>query len=567
MWIGVSKVPVYIAVLALWWYTGKTKSTAGLFFLLGAGAILAILLVIHERVLGRLDVCKRLSGLYQRGLDRLEDRWSGQGEKGNEFYDKDHLYVEDLDIFGDNSLYQLLCTCRTLMGKRALAAWLLAPAPADVVQQRQLAVRELRDKLDFKEQLAILGGTAHIESDPVVLPEWAAARAGLKRRLWWPAAIILAVASLVSFAYGLVGSWLPFLNILLLCAIVSSALRRQVNLVLANIGAASRDLSLLALLMQCIEQEKFETPILQALQRKLANPTLSASECIGKLAWIADFEKSRMSLIGRAIDRPFMYSVQLACALETWRDAYREYVPAWLDTVGEVESLVALSTYCYEHPEDPFPELLPDSDCICIHGHALAHPLRPANGFVSNDISLDQQCRILLISGSNMSGKSTFLRVVGINVVLAMMGAPVRAEKLQLSPVAIGTTIRVSDSLEEGVSRFYAEIQRIRNIVELSSRTATLFLFDEILQGTNSQDRRVGAEGLVKSLLRCQTIGLVTTHDLALTELQKLSKQIRNVHFQEALKAGKLSFDYRLRDGVVTTSNGIELMRSIGLDV
>lgn len=378
---------------------------------------------------------------------------------------------------------------------------------------------------------------------------------------------MLAVVSLLSFAYGLVGSWLPFLNVLLVCAVVTSILRRQVIQVLTNIGAASRDLSLLALLMQCIERQQFETPILQALQRKLANQTLVASECVAKLAWIADFEKSRLSLVGRVIDRPLMYSVQLACALETWRDAYRQYVPAWLGAVGEIESLIALSTYCFEHPEDPFPELLPASDCICIHGHALAHPLRPASSFVPNDIALDQQCRILLISGSNMSGKSTFLRVIGINVVLAMMGAPVRAAKLQLSPVSIGATIRVSDSLQEGVSRFYAEIKRIRNVVELSSRTPTLFLFDEVLQGTNSQDRRIGAGALVKSLLRHQAIGLITTHDLALTELQKLSTQIRNVHFQEKLDAGKLSFDYHLREGVVTTSNGIELMRSIGLDV
>lgn len=554
-------------VFALCWYTGKTRSAPGLFFLLGAAAVVAILIVIHERVLDRLDVCKRRCGLYRRGLDRLEDRWSGSGEKGNEFYDRDHLYAEDLDIFGDNSLYQLLCTCRTLMGKRLLAAWLLGPAPLDVVQQRQLAVRELRDKLDFKEQLAIVGGTDHIRSDPVVLTKWAIARTGLNRRLWWIVAIILAVASLVSFAYAWVGSWLPFLNILLVCAIVSSILRRQVNLILTNIGGASCDLSLLALLMRCIEQEKFETPILQVLQQKLANQTLVASECVGKLGWIADFEKSRLSLIGRAIDRPLMYSVQLACALETWRNAYGQYVGTWLDAVGEIESLVALSTYCFEHPEDPFPEFLPASDCICIHGHALAHPLRPTSSFVSNDIALDQQCRILLVSGSNMSGKSTFLRVVGINVVLAMMGAPARAGKLQLSPVSIGATIRVSDSLQEGVSRFYAEIKRIRNIVELSSRTPTLFLFDEILQGTNSHDRRAGAEALVKSLLRYQAIGLVTTHDLALTELQKLSNRIRNVHFQETLEAGKLSFDYRLHQGVVTTSNGIELMRSIGLDV
>jgi len=187
---------------------------------------------------------------------------------------------------------------------------------------------------------------------------------------------------------------------------------------------------------------------------------------------------------------------------------------------------------------------------------------------VRNDVMVAERSQVLLVSGSNMSGKSTLLRVVGVNAVLAMMGAPIRAHKLRLSPVALGAAMRISDSLQKGVSHFYAEISRIRQVVDLSSKSHVLFLFDEILQGTNSHDRRVGAEGIVRGLVTNRAIGLVTTHDLALTSLAEIFPgRVHNVHFQEKLDAGKLHFDYQLREGVVTTSNGVELMKSIGLDV
>jgi DNA mismatch repair ATPase MutS len=535
--------------------------------MLGTGIVFAALLVFHQRVIDSLDVSKRRLRFYERALARIEDRWAGSGENGQEFRDSDHPYADDLDVFGDNGLYQLLCTCRTRMGKKHLASWLLSPAILRTIEQRQAAVRELRCMLDFREELSVLGNTDQIQSDPVLLARWATENADLNYQGWWPVAFSLSLASVASLSYGLAKDWLPFLNVLVLCLFVSFKLRRRLERILADIGSATRDISLLALLMQRIEHEKFEAPLLQALRQRLVNGGLIGSQAIAKLGWIADFESSRHSSIGRLIDRPLMYSVQVACAFQRWRHKYGDSVRAWLDAIGEMESLIALSTYSYEHPGDPFPDFPPASEGICIFACSLGHPLLADSGFVRNDVSLHQHCRILLVSGSNMSGKSTFLRVLGINAVLAMMGAPVRAGKFRMSPISIGTSIRISDSLQEGVSRFYAEIKRIRNVVQLASRTPTLFLFDEILQGTNSHDRRIGAGALLKSLLRYNAIGLVTTHDLALTHVSDPSAPIRNVHFQERLEASKLSFDYRLREGVVTTSNGLELMRSIGLEV
>ncbi|MGH8261692.1 MAG: MutS-related protein, partial [Steroidobacteraceae bacterium] len=223
--------------------------------------------------------------------------------------------------------------------------------------------------------------------------------------------------------------------------------------------------------------------------------------------------------------------------------------------------------YGFEHPGDRFPEL--GDGVACFQAEALGHPLIPAAQCVRNDVDLSGRTRVLLVSGSNMSGKSTLLRAVGINAVLAMAGGPVRARRLRLTPLQVGASIRVNDSLREGSSRFYAEIMRLRQLNDLSEQgLPLLFLLDEMLQGTNSKDRRIGAEGILRSFVDRGAIGLASTHDLALTELSGLEEDaLRNVHFEDALVEGQMRFDFKLRDGVVTKSNGIELMRAIGLRV
>jgi DNA mismatch repair ATPase MutS len=269
----------------------------------------------------------------------------------------------------------------------------------------------------------------------------------------------------------------------------------------------------------------------------------------------------------RIIDAPLMYSVQVAYAAERWRKAHGAVVRNWVTVIGEIEALLSLAAYSFEHPTDPFPEFV--ESAASFDGEQLGHPLLPAEGCVRNSASIGAGTRVLLVSGSNMSGKSTLLRAIGINVVLAMAGAPVRAARLRLTPLRVGASIRVNDSLQEGSSRFYAEITRLRQILDLAaSDPSLLFLLDELLQGTNSNDRRVGGEGIVRAFVDRGAIGLVSTHDLALTNIGgTLEGRVRNVHFQDELAQGRMTFDYTLREGVVTKSNGLELMRSIGLDV
>jgi hypothetical protein len=296
-----------------------------------------------------------------------------------------------------------------------------------------------------------------------------------------------------------------------------------------------------------------------------ASTGAAASATLSKLATIVNFVEARRNPFLTPLMVPLLYTLQSALAAERWRRRHGREVVSWLAVLGEIEALESIAAYRVERPEDTLPQFVEGAATFTAQG--LGHPLLAPATRVRNDVNLSGETRVLLVSGSNMSGKSTLLRAVGINTVLAMAGAPVCATRLELTPLKVGASIHVSDSLQEGSSRFYAEITRLRQLFEPGA-LPLLFLLDELLQGTNSTDRRIGAQGVVRALLERGAIGLVSTHDLTLTEGNELRQgALMNVHFQDHLEAGKLAFDFKLRAGVVTKSNGIELMRAIGLEV
>jgi hypothetical protein len=436
------------------------------------------------------------------------------------------------------------------------------------IDERNAAVAELRGQLELREDLAVLGEDAGVGVHPSELVQWAEA----PNRIGWPLLRPLAI-SLAVLAVAGVGIWAywgtptPLLAVVIVEGVLVYRLRKPMEEVLDGAEHALHDLDLLSALLSRVEQQPFQAPRLLALQRELTSPETGASQAIAGLRTIGDLIDSRDNMFVRILDVPLLYSVQVALAAERWRSRYGPSVAAWLEAIAEIEALLSLSAYSYEHPADPFPEFV--SGAACLDGESLGHPLLPAAACVRNDVKVCGETRALLVSGSNMSGKSTLLRAVGINVVLAMAGAPVRARRMRLTPLNPGASIRINDSLQEGSSRFYAEITRLRRLFDLAGgQPPLLFLLDELLQGTNSKDRRIGAEGVVRALLARGAIGLLTTHDLALTEIGgALDGHLRNVHFEDEFSGGHISFDYRLRDGVVTKSNGLELMRSIGLDV
>jgi MutS domain V len=564
LWLGNIRIAVFIGIVAGCWITGKTG--ASLYWLLALVVVFIGLVIAHRRVVRAMTLAKRAVAFYGRGLARMEDRWAGSGETGEEFKDPLHLYAEDLDILGEGSLFQLLSTARTNMGSQCLARWLLTHAGVQEIEERQRAVAELKVKLDLREDLAVTGESERIAANHEALARWAREESGLKQGQWWAA--LLAVFSIAALVCGFMVLWTPFVLSLLVNGGIMFRARHRLEKVFAGVDKTHRNLGSLALLFRRIEAEKFESPMLQQLQARLITHGLPPSACLARLDTLADLDDSRHNWFVRLFDVPLLYSLQVAFALERWRRTYGSGIEAWLDVVGQIEALASTAAYAYEHPEDPFPEFAPVEAEACFDGEALGHPLLPAEKCVRNDVRLGGTSQVLLVSGSNMSGKSTYLRVVGINAVLAMMGAPVRAVRLRLSRVAVGASMRVSDSLQKGISHFYAEIKRLRQVVDLSASQPTLFLLDEVLQGTNSHDRRVGTEGVLRTLIRNGAIGMVTTHDLALTSLEEVfPERVQNAHFQERFEDDSLSFDYRLRPGVVTTSNGLELMKSIGLDV
>jgi MutS domain V len=532
--------------------------------------LFCILVVMHARVVESLERANRAVTFYERGVARLENKWMGHGEQGERFRNPAHVYEEDLDIFGKGSLFELLCTVRTRSGEDTLAKWLLAPASTTEALERQQAVQELRGRVDLREDLAVLGDAVRSNADPDAIAAWAEAPRVTFFRGANVLAALLAAAVVVTFGLYMAGvaRRTPFLAALFLelsCAFLLGAKTLQVA---GAVNAPSRDLGLLAELLERLEKEPFEAPLLVRLRNRLAESGLVASVQIGRLRRLVSLLDWQRNILFAPIAMAILWSAQIAMLIERWRAVSGKHVRGWIGGVGEFEALFALAGYSFEHPLDAFPELV-EVDGGLFDAAGLGHPLMPDAQCVRNEVRLGGNPRLLIISGSNMSGKSTLLRSVGLNVVLAWAGAPVRAERLVISPLAVGASIRVMDSLLDGRSRFYAEITRLREIVDLlqGSRTV-LFLMDELLSGTNSHDRKIGAAAIVIKLIDRGAIGMITTHDLALAHIaEDLPGRARNVHLADTLESGRLHFDFKLRDGVVERSNALDLMRSVGLEV
>ncbi len=528
------------------------------------------LAIRHERVAARLALARRRTAFYERGLARLEGRWAGAGVSGERFLNPEHPYAADLDIFGSGSLFELLCTARTRLGEDCLAGWLLAPALPEAIRARQAAVRELAPHLDAREALAVRGDDGPGKLQPETLARWGDAPVLLNepwRRGAAPLIAVLGVAALVFWALS--HAWVLAALVAVLVLVFEWPLRSRVRQVQRGLDGSLRDLGLLSSLLADLEGATFTAPRLVALQASLSAGGERPSARIGRLQTIAGLLEVPKNPILSLPAAALLWTTQCAFAAEAWRAVNGPSLRRWIDAVGEYEALTALAGYAYEHPEDAFPEMADTGACFEAVG--LSHPLLPPEAAVRNAVSLGGAAPgLLLVSGSNMSGKSTLLRAIGVAAVLAQAGAPVRARALNLSPLSVGASLRTQDSLGGGISRFYAEILRLRQIVDIGSADGPplLFLIDEILHGTNSHDRRLGTEAIARALVRSGAVGLITTHDLALAALtEDPALAAANVHFEDQMTEGRMSFDYHLRPGIVTGSNAIALMRAVGLDV
>ena len=532
-------------------------------------ALFVGLIVAHARVRCARRRAARAARFYAAGLERLSHTWAGKGRMGAGFLDPLHPYAADLDLFGRGSLFELLCTARTQAGEETLARWLRVPAAPDDVRGRQQAIDELRSRLDLREEMAFLGEDIRGAVDPAALTAWAAGhpwQVTATLRVLAAALPLLTLAAAAAWYGGIIGPW-PMLGGGAAQLVLAAALRRRVLAAMRRARHPVQHLALLAEILGRIEREAFRAPTLVGLRAALDSAGEPPSRRIARLERLIDLLDAHRNQMFTLVSLALLWRTNFTLAIEAWRAVSGPAVPRWLATVGELEALLALASYAYEHPADPFPALAEGGPIF--DGDGLGHPLLPEERCVRNDVRLGDELRVLIVSGSNMSGKSTLLRTIGVNVVLALAGAPVRARRLRLSPLAVGASIRTVDSLQDGTSRFYAEVQRLSRIVDIArGPVPLLFLLDEILSGTNSHDRAIGAEAVVRSLVESGAIGLVTTHDLALARIADgLAAHAGNVHFEDHIEDGRMCFDYRMRPGVVTKSNALALMRAVGLKV
>ncbi|HKS25418.1 MAG TPA: DNA mismatch repair protein MutS [Thermoanaerobaculia bacterium] len=489
----------------------------------------------------------------ERGLARLRHEWQGKGDAGSDFAEEHHPFAADLDLFGSGSLFELMSIAATASGRATLASWLKHPErmTAADVRARQASVAALREKVELREDLFVEASEVSGEIEAAHLEEWASEPALLLHGrflvlvlgVFGAVALVLAVLALFTLLPKI---WaLPFLFALVFRALLQRRLLEPVQRVIGAVERREPALALLARLLARLEREDFWH----------APPGSARIEKLRRLVALLDARRNQFFAPVAAI---VLWSELLAFAIERWRRESGRDIVAWIDAVGETEALLSLASFAYENPSYATPEIV-EGDAL-FDAVAAAHPLIPADRRVPNDVRLG----VLIVSGSNMSGKSTLMRTVGINAVLALAGAPVCARSLRVTPMSIGASIRIHDSLAEGASRFYAEILRIRQIVEM--QPPLLFLLDELLHGTNSHDRAIGAEAIVRGLVERGAIGLATTHDLALAQVaEALAPRAANVHFEDHMEGDAIVFDYKMRPGVVTKSNALALMKAVGI--
>jgi hypothetical protein len=567
--IGNWRLAIGVAALVLGWLAWGASMLSGWWLLVPLAAFIA-LVTRHERVIRNRTFAERGLRYYDRALARLNHQWQGKGETGERFRNPDHVYSEDLDLFCKGGLFDLLCTARTAAGEDALAHWLLQPATPAVATARQQAIQELALRLDLREDIALLGEDVRSQVRADVITRWGAQPPVPFKSFLRPLSFALALLALIcgiGTLFELLPKW-PLVLVLIANAAIIYVTRHAADQIVAAVDTPSNHLAILALLIQRIEEEKFEAPLLCELMERLRVGGSGAAVQIRRLErWIEMLGMSSHPVM-KIVQWFLLWKVQVALAIETWRGKSGAHIGEWIQALGEFEALSALASLTFERPAWTFAEFLP-GNAAAFMATALRHPLIAEQRCVENDVTLHSAPRLLIVSGSNMSGKSTLLRTIGLNTVLAWAGAPVCARQLKLSELQTGASIRVTDSLQDNRSRFFAEITRLRQIVDLThGERPVLFLLDELLSGTNSHDRRIGAAGLAKGLLRGNTIGLLTTHDLALADIAAdLGAAAQNVHFEDRIAEGQIEFDYRLRPGIVTHSNALELMRSVGLDV
>ena len=555
----------------------------GIFWI--AAALLGIAFVAAFRRQGQLDeIYQRYATLWsinEEAQHRLRREWSDFPLRQPPEVPADHLYAGDLDLLGHASLQHLLNTATTPTGQSRLQGWLLQPADPVTIRERQAAVAELAPLRDFRDELTLFGRLSGM-SQPAYerFIVWAEQDLWLAHRPWliWLSRIlpVLTVGLLVAQLTGLVQFpiWLAFVAINVL---VTQQLGKPVEELLDQVSDRQAVFQPYAGVFALAAAQPFQAPLLRCIQADLAAGRLDADAEMRRLGRIMQFGDLRRSMFFPVVQAFLLWNFHTLWLLEGWQRTSGKHVRAWLETLSELEALAALAALAHDNPDWAFPVITTAGEPTLLTARNLGHPLLPPAVCVGNDVRVGPPGTFLLVTGSNMSGKSTLLRAIGVNVVLAQAGGPVCAAELRLPPLALATSVRVQDSLEYGVSYYMAELRRIKAVVDATEAARSegervpFFLLDEILHGTNTSERQIAARRVIRHLLAVGATGVVSTHDLTLADSPELAKVSQQVHFTEQFSRGPegptMRFDYRLRPGIATSTNALKLMEIVGLPV
>jgi hypothetical protein len=537
-------------------------------FLALAGLIAFISL--SNKISRRLIVLEELIRINRDEISCLNGEFK-QFRPGNIYEDADHYFTSDLDIFGENSLYQFLNRTGLSSGGDKLAGYFIEGTPSAKIIPRQEAFSELSNKIHWRQMFQVNGNLAgDSKKDIQSLQGWLNSSPFLLNKpVFRILLLILPLLTLLCLILSLsiIPVNIPVFFVLLQLGFVGIKLRQSNN----SHSQLTRKFNLIVKyseLLKSLEKEKFNSSLLNEVKSDLNTGNISSGHALKQLAGLVERFDWRINMVtGILLNGLLMWDLQCVLRLERWKKKHSDKVPYWFNVMAEFDALNSIANYHYSHPSAIFPQIQENGPVL--HARGLAHPLIPLFERVGNDIDINSFGEYHLITGSNMAGKSTFLRTVGVNLALASIGAPVCAESMIFRPVTIVSSMRIKDSLSSRESTFYAELKRLRLIIDLHEDKDDVFvILDEILKGTNSRDKHFGSEMLIRQLIKFGSSGIIATHDLDLSRLEdEFPENLMNYCFEVEIDNQEFYFDYKLRRGVCKTMNATALMKKMGIQI
>ena len=530
-----------------------------------------VLMIWDSKLDGKRTHANALIKLCESELAALSYDFSGF-DGGMSYISAEHSYSLDLDLFGEQSLFQSINRTVTYRGKEKLAEWLLNPL-SDKKQliNRQHAIQELAEKTALRQRFYITGNHKKTkQSDSMELKHLANTEPGLTNRAFWTASIwaipLLWLTLMGLYLFTAIPAAIGIL-FFLFCIYFANCKAKYINKLHAQTDKMDKLLSVYARLIGITEESSFTSPLLVELKKQLGGTDSKASNAIKKLSQYISALDQRGNMLIATLNILLMRDIRIVLGIEQWKEAHKHKLEKWINTLASLDALLSLGGFAFNHPSYIYPNIA--DSYFMMKGKALGHPLLHRDVCVCNDVAFTDASQLMVITGANMAGKSTYLRTVGVSYLLACIGAPVFAKELTVYPASLVTSLRTSDSLAANESYFYAELKRLKWIIDrLKSGEKLFIILDEILKGTNSVDKQKGSLALIRQLISFKTCGIVATHDLVLATLRdEFPQQLSNHRFEATIDGDKLSFSYQLQEGIAQNLNAYFLMKSMGITV